>query len=282
MTTKREVKRPAMPDRGGENQDPVPARSEIVRSTERVAQILGAVAIGQDQGRRLSDIAEELALAPATVHRLLATLVEQGLVEKPAGERRYYIGQEVFLLALSRRNRFPVRTIASPHLDALRTSFGETVFLTARNALDSVCIDRRAGENPAKILYVDVGNRRPLGVSIGGIALMQTMPRAEFDALLTRNARRFAVFGTTVSEIRARVAHCRRHGYGCLDVDLQNTHYRGISVPIVTDAEETIGAIGLGAIASRMTDGNIKRFVRAMQKHAQQIAQAYQARSSSA
>ncbi|WP_175973346.1 IclR family transcriptional regulator [Burkholderia sp. BCC1047] len=282
MTTKREVKRPAMPEHGGENQDPAPARSEIVRSTERVAQILGAVAIGQDQGRRLSDIAEELALAPATVHRLLATLVEQGLVEKPAGERRYYIGQEVFLLALSRRNRFPVRTIASPHLDALRASFGETVFLTARNALDSVCIDRRAGENPAKILYVDVGNRRPLGVSIGGIALMQTMARVEFDALLTRNARRFAVFGTTVSEIRARAAHCRRHGYGCLDVDLQNTHYRGISVPIVTDAEETIGAIGLGAIASRMTDGNIKRFVRSMQKHAQQIAQAYQARASSA
>lgn len=279
MTTGRKVERAVRPERAGDDDGPVSGRHEIVRSTERVAQILGAVAIGQDQGRRLSEIAEELALAPATVHRLLATLVDQGLVEKPPGERRYYVGQEVFLLALSRRNRFPVRTLASPHLDALRSSFGETVFLTARNALDSICVDRRAGDNPAKILYVDVGNRRPLGVSIGGIALMHTMSRAELDALLARNARRFAAFGTTVQEIRARVAHCRRYGFGCLDVDLQNTHYRGISVPIVTDTGETIGAIGLGAIASRMTDGNIKRFVRSMQKHAQQIAQAFQERA---
>ncbi|RQR58871.1 hypothetical protein DIE19_19190 [Burkholderia sp. Bp9126] len=56
-------------------------------------------------------------------------------------------------------------------------------------------------------------------------------------------------------------------------------HYRGISVPIVTDAGETTGAIGLGAIASRMTDGNIKRFVRSMQKHAQQIARDFQDRA---
>ncbi|RQS07298.1 IclR family transcriptional regulator [Burkholderia sp. Bp8998] len=279
MTKRLKAKSAVEPDQGATHGALAPTPGDLVRSTERVAQILGAVAIGQDQGRRLSEIAEELALPPATVHRLLVTLVAQGLVEQPPGERRYYIGQEVFLLALSRRNRFPIRTIAAPHLDALRTRFGETVFLTARNALDSICIDRRTGENLSKILYVDIGNRRPLGVSVGGIPLMQTMARVEVDALLIRNAKRFAAFGTTTTEIRARVTHCRRHGFGCMDVNLQNTHYRGISVPIVTDAQETIGAIGLGAIAPRMTDGNIKRYVRSMQEHAWQIAQNVQAQS---
>ncbi len=259
--------------------DPTGTTTERVRSTERVAQILGAVAIGQDQGRRLSEIADELGLAPATVHRLLSTLVAQGLVEKPAGGHRYYIGQEVFLLALSRRNRFPVKSIASPHLDALRAMFGETVFLTTRNALDSVCVDRRTGENPSRILYVDVGNRRPLGVSIGGIPLMHTMSRVELDTLLRRNARRLAAFDTTMTDIRERVKGCRERGFGMLDAMLQNTAYRGISVPIVTSANETIGALGLGAIASRMTESNIKRFSRAMQEHAAEIASDYENRT---
>ncbi|MEX4002099.1 IclR family transcriptional regulator [Paraburkholderia sp. EG285A] len=272
MTTRHKAERSASSDYDFEGDENASATHEFVRSTQRVAQILGAVAIGQDQGRRLSEIAAELVLAPATVHRLLATLIEQGLVEKPQGERRYYIGQEVFVLALSRRNRFPIKAIASPHLDALRDSIGETVFLTARNTLDSICIDRRAGDNPAKILYVDIGNRRPLGVSIGGIPLMHTMSRTELEALLMRNGQRFVAFGTTAAEIRRRVAHCRKHGFGCLDVNLQNTHYRGISVPIVTSARETIGAIGLGAIAARMTEGNIKRYVRSMQEHARLIA----------
>ncbi len=250
-----------------------PAREETVRSAERVAQILGAVAIGQDQGRRLGDIAEELGLPPATVHRLLGTLVGQGLVEKPPGESRYYIGQEVFLLALSRRNRFPIRTMASPHLEKLCARFGETVFLTTRNALDSVCVDRRSGKNPAKILYVEVGNRRPLGVSVGGIPLMQTMPAAGLDALLRQNARRIAAFGDTASAVRERFMHCRRHGYGRLEVNFLNTHYRGISVPIVTSSQETIGAIGLGALASRMTETNIRRYLDAMQEHAWKIAE---------
>ncbi|RSK76224.1 IclR family transcriptional regulator [Pandoraea apista] len=250
--------------------------TEMVRSTERVAQILGAVAIGQDQGRRLSEIADELGLAPATVHRLLSTLVAQGLVEKPVGGHRYYIGQDVFLLALSRRNRFPVKSIASPHLDTLRAMFGETVFLTTRNALDSVCVDRRTGENPSRILYVDIGNRRPLGVSIGGIPLMHTLSRSELDALLRRNARRLAAFGATMTDIRERVQSCRQRGFGMLDAMLQNTAYRGISVPIVTSANETIGALGLGAIASRMTESNVKRFSRTMQEYAAEIASGYE------
>ncbi|WP_265919825.1 hypothetical protein [Cupriavidus nantongensis] len=38
-----------------------------------------------------------------------------------------------------------------------------------------------------------------------------------------------------------------------------NTHYRGISVPI--------------ALASRMTDANIRRYLDAMQEHASKIAE---------
>ncbi|PFH09046.1 DNA-binding IclR family transcriptional regulator [Collimonas sp. PA-H2] len=242
-----------------------------VRSVERAAKLLSALAIGQDHGRRLVDIAEELGLPAPSVHRLLKEMIEQGLAEKPAHGHRYFLGQEVFFLGLARRNRFPLKAAASPYLDELASALGETVFLTQRNRRDSICIDRQIGTHPVKILYVEIGNRRPLGASVGGIALMRTMAEDEIEAILLRNQGRYERFGCSSKEVLDRILRCQSCGYADLNIELENTGYRGIAVPIVTAQQETIGAIGLGALASRMDNKTVAHHLIEMQKRASMI-----------
>ena len=137
------------------------------QSIRRGLRILRILAIGQEQGVRLTDIVRESGLSRPTAHRILRVLVDEGAVEQDASTRRYMIGQEVSLLGLARTRRFPIRSVADPFLRALAEEVGDTVFLTLRSGHDSICVDRKVGAYPVKVLSIEVGARRPLGVGVG-------------------------------------------------------------------------------------------------------------------
>lgn len=130
------------------------------QSVRRALAVLRVLATGQERGVRLTDVVTHTGLNRPTVHRILRVLVEEGAVEQDPATRRYLIGGEVSLLGLARSTRFPIRAIAEPHLRHLSEILGDTAFLTIRNGADSVCIDRRPGSFPVKVLSIEIGARR--------------------------------------------------------------------------------------------------------------------------
>jgi DNA-binding IclR family transcriptional regulator len=78
---------------------------QLVQSLVRAFDILDCVAAAPE-GARLSDIARQLALKVPTVHNLIRSLLERGVVEK-YDDGRYYLGATVERLAQQRgQNRF--------------------------------------------------------------------------------------------------------------------------------------------------------------------------------
>ena len=67
---------------------------------------------------------------------------------------------------------------------------GDTVFLNVRSGPDVLCIDRKEGTFPIKTLIIEVGNRRPLGVGAGGIALLMPLPDEELERVVSANEAR--------------------------------------------------------------------------------------------
>jgi DNA-binding IclR family transcriptional regulator len=55
------------------------------------------------------------------------------------------------------------------------SEIGDTGFLTRRTGLDTVCVARQIGTYPIQVLAWDVGERRPLGVTNAGIAILSGM-----------------------------------------------------------------------------------------------------------
>ena len=75
-------------------------------------------------------------------------------------------------------------SISSVHLRAAVGELGDTGFFTRRVGLETVCVARQLATYPIQALAWDVSDRRPLGVSNAGIAILAGMETDEARDLL--------------------------------------------------------------------------------------------------
>jgi DNA-binding IclR family transcriptional regulator len=88
-----------------------------------------------------NEIARRTGINASTVSRLLATLVDGGLVEHVQESGRYRLGVRLLQLGNIVLARLDLRQIARPHLQALVESTGETATLSAPGERDAVTVD---------------------------------------------------------------------------------------------------------------------------------------------
>ena len=247
-----------------------PAATAGAQSVRRALAVLRVLATGQERGVRLTDVVSHTGLNRPTVHRILRVLVEEGAVEQDPATRRYLIGGEVSLLGLARSTRFPIRAIAEPHLRHLSEILGDTAFLTIRNGTDSVCIDRRPGSFPVKVLSIEVGARRPLGVGVSGLVLLASLPFEEASEVVRRNARRLQALQIDPAELLERAARTRAQGYAYAQVGVVPGS-RAVAVPICVADGRTVAGLAIATITERLPDQRLPAVVAQMQERAAQI-----------
>jgi DNA-binding IclR family transcriptional regulator len=245
--------------------------TEGTQSIRRAIAVLRTVASGQDRGVRLADIAAQLGLARSTVHRMLGVLLEEGVVERDTSTGLYLIGSEVPLLGLARRARFPLRAIAEPHLRYLAQALGDTTFLTIRKDADSIMIERYAGVSPVKVLSIEVGARRPLGVGASGLVLLGSLPAEDATEIVNRNSRRLQRAGIEPADLleRARIAEIQ--GYAYARVGLM-ANSRALALPVRLADGRAIAAIGIVTITKRLPDERVSELVEVIRARACAIA----------
>jgi DNA-binding IclR family transcriptional regulator len=238
------------------------------QSIRRAIAILRIVAAGQERGVRLTDVMSATGLNSPTAHRILRALLDEGAVEQDPSTRRYLIG-------LARPTGFPLRSLAMQHLAQLGEDLGETTFLTIRNGDDSVCLARALGSYPIKVLAIDVGVRRLLGVGVSGVVLLASLPYAEAVDMMRRNANRLRALGLDGDDILDRCATASVLGYAYTSAGLVRGT-RAIAVPVQTSDGTVIAGIAMTAISSRLSESRLHQIVEKMQIQAQQIAAKYE------
>lgn len=246
------------------------AGSQGVQSVRRALAVLRLVATGQEQGVRLTDIATMSGLSRPTVHRLLRVLMEETAVEQDASTRRYLVGHELSLLGLARTDRFPLRAIAEPYLQALADEVGDTVFLSMRHGADSVCIARHLGNHPIQVLSINLGVRRPLGASVSGIVLLAALEPGTAEQLTRANATRLALQQRSVDDVlrMVRAARSAGHAYASHGV-MPGT--AALAVPVDDTHGHVLGAISIAALADRLERKRVPAVLERMQRQARLI-----------
>lgn len=186
-----------------------------VQSVRRALEILHILSFNaSSSGMRFSDLQAQSGLSKGTLHRLLKSLSEEGFVEQAAGSRVYYLGLEFLSMGERAANRLDIRAVTQPSLERLTQATGDTVMLTIRSGLDAVCIDRREGAFPVRVLTQNVGTRRPLGIGSGSLALLAAISDDEVENVLRRNSQRLGAYpGVTTDGLRHAVADARARGY---------------------------------------------------------------------
>src|SRR6185369_3165691 len=183
------------------------------QSIQRAVAVLRILAAAREAGLGLTEISMHAELTRPTTHRILSVLVAEGIVEQRPSTRRYVVGEQIPLLALARRTRDPLLDVVSPHLRAAVSEIGDAGFLTRRAGLDTVCVARQLGTYPIQVLAWDVGERRPLGVTIAGIAILSGMQPHGVRGVLAKNQSRFSRYGVSAEAIMGEVAIARAKGF---------------------------------------------------------------------
>lgn len=247
------------------------------QSIRRALAILRIVAAGRDVGLSLQQVAQATGLSRPTVHRILQTLVSEGVAEQSPGTKRYLVGEQIPLLALARPRRSLLDDVATPILDRVARDLGDTVFLTIRTQMDTLCLARRLGPYPIQILVIEVGARRPLGVSSAGLAILSSLSADEAGEILSVNAPRMAAFGTDPTKAAAQVATSRLRGYALGDPGLV-PGTKAISVSVPPGPQHSAAVLTLAAIRERLASWREPAVVMALRKAAEDVAAGLAAR----
>jgi len=185
------------------------------QSLGRGIKLLRMIAARPEFGWRLSDLAAACAQDKATVHRMLACLVEERLVEQRASDRHYLPGPLMYELGLALPDHLQFQRHAEATVQAFARRMAGIALLLLRSGNEYVC-SVRAGTLSLSGLMVYPGTRRPLFTSVGGVAILQTLPVEEVRAVLLDNvAQEIARRGTGRLEALQKMRErSDRHSFG--------------------------------------------------------------------
>lgn len=242
------------------------------QSLARGVRLMRAVATRPQFGWRLSDLAASCELDKGTVHRMLACLVEERLVERRDSDRHYLPGPLMYELGLARPDRVMFQRAAEAHLRALVRRLGGVALLLLRSGNEYVC-SLRVGTLALTGLLIYPGTRRPLFTSVGGVAMLQTLRADEVRSILADNtAQETARHGPhrlgALQKMRERSA---QHGFGVnLGDVVPGLH--AFAVP-VSGERGAFAAAGLAGPAELFGEARLTEIRQALQETARALGQ---------
>lgn len=224
--------------------------SEGSQSILRAIKLIRAVAKNNDHGIKLSKIASKTGIHVATTHRILSVLCSEGILNCDPKSKSYRLGMEVYFLADSARQFF-IRDQFRSALEKIAKETEDTVFLLIRSGNDVLCIDRVEGKSPIRMMTIDVGVRKPLGIGAGSLSLVAFLSDDEFEKVLAANADRYSQYRMDADRLRSLGVSSRGMGYVVSD-NLFHEGVTSIGVPIIDQQAEVIAAITVSTISPRM------------------------------
>ena len=147
-----------------------------IQVIERLARLLDTIA-AHDEPVSLKILSAETGLHPSTAFRILASLSEQGYVERTA-RGNYQLGARLMQLGSRVRAAVDIRKVALPLMEKLRDRLGETVNLTVREGDEVVYIERALAKRMMRVEQV-IGSRAPLHVTAVGKLMLGELGETE-------------------------------------------------------------------------------------------------------
>lgn len=158
---------------------------KMARDTSQVQVINRAIAIMRtlkdSGGLNLSQLARKVGMARSTVHRIITTLENEGLVTTAASDGRIHLGFE--LLSLGAGVHSDLRHELHPYLETLSVSLDETVDLSIRDKDHIIFLDQIARLRRLRAVS-GVGMKFPLHCTATGKALLSTLSDDEIEQII--------------------------------------------------------------------------------------------------
>ncbi len=212
------------------------------QALRRGLSILDIVA-DSERALRFGEIADQAGLAKGTAHRMLATLVEAGLLRTDERNQTYRLGFRLFEMAHRVWGELDLRSAAEPELERLRDLAGEAVRLAVLEGQEVLYVDQREAAQPVR-LSNGVGARAAVHASGAGKAIMAHLePQIRQQLLSSLRLTRFTP-NTIVErdEFSQQLDLTKARGYA-ISLEEQHLGVSSVAAPILDHRARAIGAV---------------------------------------
>ena len=209
--------------------------------TDRIVRVLDTFTADRTT-QTATEIAQRAALPSSTAHRIVADLVEAGLLEKDE-DARIRLGMRLWELALRGSRALRLRQAALPHMETVQARIREHTQLAVLEHEEALFLERLshpdAGANITRI-----AGRLPLHASSSGLVLLAFADPEVRERVLAGPLR--AVSPETVTDpaaLRRLLTSIRRRGHVVAPGTVEAVS-TGIAVP-VRDRGEVVAALSV-------------------------------------
>jgi IclR family transcriptional regulator, KDG regulon repressor len=208
----------------------------------------------------VSEIGRRLGIGKSTVHRILATLVDEGFVER-APDDRYRLSLKMYEIGHRVVSGQALRTVALGPLERLHAETSEAVNLVVLAGTDVVYLERI---ETAQMMAISssTGRRRPAYTSSAGKCLLAFGPPDALEGVIAAGLSRIAPRTiTTPTMLRRALAEVRQQGYA-ISVDEAAKAVASIGAPVFDSSGDCVAAVSLLGPAARMNATGYDRLAR--------------------
>ncbi|MCL1595258.1 MAG: IclR family transcriptional regulator [Actinomycetia bacterium] len=226
-------------------------KGQTITAVERTAEVLKAFARTTGSTLGVTEIAQELDISKAVVHRILNSLRVQGFIEVVPTSRRYTLGPSALAVGLAFLRNVDVRELARPVLRELSDATSETATLSIRSGWQRMYIDQVTPAREVK-MTVDLGRPFPLHAGSSSKVLLAHLSSEEIDTYISSvGLRSLTDLTITDSEhLHEELAAIREAGFATSSGERQSGA-ASVAAPILDHDGHPIAAMSLCGPAER-------------------------------
>jgi IclR family transcriptional regulator, KDG regulon repressor len=200
----------------------------------------------------VTDLASSLGYSKSTVHRVLSTLTDEGLLEQDTTTGRYRLGLVLFdLVAAVPSQRGLHEAVLLPMTD-LRSGTGETVQVGVLDGRQVVYVERLDSPHTLR-MFTELGRRTDAHCTSSGKALLAFLPPTQLTRVLDgwKLPRKTEHTIVSTAGLRRHLDEIRRRGYA---ENRQESEIGVVSIaaPIRDASGTTIASLSVAGPAERM------------------------------
>lgn len=233
------------------------------QAIRRAAAILKQIAhVSGDAPMNLRTISEAVGLPRSTTHRILKSLTDTGLAAYNASTRRYEVGMLSYELGLAVSDRVLGLAPWTACVDRVAERANVTTYLMRRSGFEAVCIHKAEGRTVIRVIPVEVGQRRYLGVGAGATALLAGLPDETAERVIEAISGELDAFeDLSPGAVREAMALARRTGFA----ESRGRAYRsifGLGRGVKAHSKDPDLAISIAVHAQEVDDRRIDEWKR--------------------
>lgn len=242
-----------------------------IKSIKRAIQVLNSFTIKEEE-LSITELSKILNLHKSTIHRILVTLNDEGLVVQNQVSQKYHLGIKLFEWGYIVQEQMEIRSYAFPIMKELAEKTEESVDLNIISDRKRVSIEKIESFHDIRRV-IELGKSLPLYTGGSGKVLLASLPDEEIDKFI-QEEKLISFTQNTITDpvkLKENLKEIRKKGYG-IAFEERILGAASIGAPIWNYTGKAVASLSISGPSARFTKQKIPIFISLVIEAAKKIS----------